>query len=230
MIKQKTPELGFYGRRVGKTLRPPQAARFKKMMPDVGIQFKDNEKINLKKLFNQDCDGYGLEIGFGGGEHLAWQAQHRPDFGFIGIEPFINGVSSLLHKMEEADIKNIRIYDDNIRPQLPHFPDNSFDVVYILFPDPWPKTRHHKRRIVCDYVLDHAARLLKKDGELRLASDIEDYVQWMLDHVNKRKDFKRDLYNEKMSQQRPADWPPTRYEQKAIKQGRAPTYLLFTRI
>ena len=171
--------------------------------------------------------GYWLEIGFGAGEHLAWQARAHPQIGFLGCEPFINGISTLLTEIDAGDIDNVRILPDDVRLILPHLPDASVGRCFILFPDPWPKRRHRDRRLVAPAMLDALARVLSDGAELRLASDHPDMVDWMLFQCRRHRDFEWTAKRPADWQQRPADWPPTRYETKALH-GR-PVFLAFRR-
>lgn len=170
-----------------------------------------------------------LEIGFGGGEHLAWQAAHNPTVGFIGCEPFINGVAKLLVAIEEQNLCNIRIRDDDAVDMLEALAPASIDRLFILHPDPWPKKRHHKRRFINDRNLNLMARALKPGSELRFASDIPHYVSWTLKHMAKRTDFTWTAQSPADWRQRPDDWPATRYGQKALREGRPPAHLRFVR-
>jgi tRNA (guanine-N7-)-methyltransferase len=177
-----------------------------------------------------DAKDIWLEIGFGGGEHLAWQAQHHPDVGLIGAEPFINGTAKLLSKIDDEAIANIRILPGDARPMLEKLPEASIGRAFLLFPDPWPKSRHHKRRFVQTWVLDELARVLKDGAEFRVASDIAGYVAWTLERVMPHPAFEWTAERPSDWRQRPGDWPQTRYEAKAIKAGRRPAYLTFRRI
>jgi tRNA (guanine-N7-)-methyltransferase len=166
-----------------------------------------------------------LEIGFGGGEHLAVQAECHPEISLIGCEVFEPGIASLLTHIERRHIDNIRIFADDARLMIAALPPSSIDRVFILFPDPWPKRRHEKRRLVSRETLDALAAIMTDGAELRLATDDGNYLSWMLEQVTDHPSFEwlargsRDWYN------RPKDWPPTRYEKKARAAGRAPTFL-----
>ena len=173
---------------------------------------------------------YALEIGFGGGEHLAQRAEKAPTIGFIGAEPFINGVAKLLTKLDASGLENVRIHVGDARPLMESLPTSALSSIYLLHPDPWPKARHHKRRIVSPWFFSEAARLLVSGGELRIASDIPDYIRWTLMHsrnepaIEWQASCRRDW--EKRDEQ---DWPVTRYEQKARREGRETTFLVFRR-
>ena len=166
-----------------------------------------------------------LEIGFGGGEHLAYQAERNPGVGIIGCEPYLNGIGEPLKQIETRKLKNIRLHGDDARPLIDALPDASLDRVFILYPDPWPKTRHHKRRIISTEFLTSLARVMKPGAELRLATDHADYATWMLERLLAHPDFK---WTAKSCDDWLKPWPdytPTRYEQKAL--AGKPTYLSF---
>jgi tRNA (guanine-N7-)-methyltransferase len=170
-----------------------------------------------------------LEIGFGGGEHLAAQAEANPHIGFIGSEVFLNGVAGALKEIDQRKLSNVRLFNDDVRLLLPALPDASLRRVFLMFPDPWPKTRHAKRRFIGPAMLSELARLLVDGGELRVASDHPVYVRWCLQHGPVHPDFVWPVTGPHDWQVRPTDGFPTRYEQKAIVAGRPPTYLRFVR-
>ena len=172
--------------------------------------------------------GYWLEIGFGAGEHLARQAKAHPEIGFLGCEPFVNGITTLLAEIESHDIQNVRVFPDDARLILPALPTASVGRCFILFPDPWPKRRHRDRRLVAPAMLDTLARVMADGAELRLGSDHPDMVDWMLLHCRRHPDFLWTAKHPQDWQQRPADWPPTRYEAKALHGG--PVFLTFQRV
>ena len=162
-------------------------------------------------------------------EHLAWQAHQNPNVGIIGCEPFINGIAKLLVAIEEQRLPNVRIFDGDARDLLPCFTDNSLAKAFLLYPDPWPKRRHHKRRFVNQRTLAEIHRCLQPDGILRVASDIPDYVRWTLFEVHKHGGFIWTAESPQDWRARPQDWPATRYEAKAMQEGRTPSYLEFRR-
>lgn len=169
-----------------------------------------------------------LEIGFGAGEHLAWQAGHNPDVGLIGCEPFVNGVAKCLAHLDRDGIRNVRLFDDDARFLAAALPAQSLDRVFILFPDPWPKLRHHKRRIVQRATLDRLAELMVPGAELRLATDDPSYLPWMIEHACLHPAFEWLARSPADWRERPDDWPPTRYERKMLA-GRRPTFLRLRR-
>ncbi len=218
----------LYGRRQDKPLKPRQARLMETLLPQVAAPDPAAGPVEPKELFPQ-TDEIWLEVGFGGGEHLAWQAAHNPDIGMIGAEPFVNGVGKMLGLIDDQKLGNIRIYSGDARPLLEALPVVSLTRLFVLHPDPWPKKRHHKRRMISPWFFAEAARLLKPGGELRVASDIRDYVRWTLMHAQNAPDFEWIAECADDWRRRPADWPQTRYEAKALKEGRAPAYLIFRR-
>lgn len=237
----------FYGRRSGKKLRRPRRTLIEKLLPLIEIAEPKSDKIiEPAALFAEQKKEIWLEIGFGGGEHLAEQAKKNSDIGIIGSEVFINGVASLLahlsgsyengiHSEDEAVLEkdrtdNVRIFPDDVRKLLPRLKEASFDRIFVLFPDPWPKKRHSERRFICKENLGIFARLLKDGGKLRIASDDVKYINWALMHTTSHSDFKWTAQKAADWRIRPDDGAETRYEAKAIQQGRKPVYLDFIRL
>ena len=166
-----------------------------------------------------------LEIGFGGGEHLAHQADCHPAIGFLGCEVFENGIAKLLAEIDRRGLANIRVFSDDARLLLAALPAASVDRVFILFPDPWPKERHKKRRLVSGETLDRLAAIMRGGAELRLATDDPDYLSWMLERVTRHPAFEWLARRPADWRERPADWPSTRYEEKARAAGRTAYFL-----
>lgn len=218
-----------FGRRKSKPLRKTQAEIHGRLLPKLVIDIDQRAPETLQQLFPDTVGSFVLEIGFGGGEHLFQCAISDPNTGFIGCEPFVNGMAKLLAKIDADAITNIRVYDEDAALLLKWLPKQSLTQVDLLYPDPWPKKRHHKRRFVNAENLEQIHRVLRPGGEFRFASDIEDYVQWTLDHVAKHGGF--ELKTSQPSQRQIAweGWVSTRYEKKAIGEGRKPTYLIFLR-
>lgn len=232
MTGPDTPDFGdkFFGRRAGQSLRHNHARLVADLLPALRLGNEPEILRNPVSLFGKPVREVWLEIGFGGGEHLAWQAAHNPDVGLIGAEPFINGVAKLLAQVEERQLDNIRILDDDIRPRLPQIGEATVARAFLLFPDPWPKARHHKRRFVNQSNLAQLHRILKPGAEFRVASDIDDYLRWTLREVYQHGGFQWQAETPDDWRQRPADWPQTRYEAKAVREGRTSAYLTFKRI
>jgi len=221
----------LYGRRIGRPLRPHRRGLVDKLLPSVEIAApRPGERIVPGGQFNRPYSAYWLEIGFGAGEHLAWQARCNPDVGFIGCEPYLNGVARLLADMGRGDLTNIRICRDDARLLLAGLPDASVTRIFILFPDPWPKRRHHKRRVVGPAAMPDLARVLADGAELRVATDDPDYKGWILQHVLATGKFDWLARRPFDWRHRPDDWPPTRYEKKAEKAGRNAAYFRFQRL
>jgi len=210
-------------------LRDRQDRLLRELLPQLEIQVPKDGALDLAELFPGKREVW-LEVGFGGGEHLAWQAEQNPDIGLIGCEPFINGTAKLLSKIDDRGFENIRVLAGDARPLLENLPDACVGRAFLLFPDPWPKTRHHKRRFVQPRVLDELARVLKGGAEFRVASDIPGYVAWTLERVMPHPDFEWTAECAADWRVRPQDWSETRYEAKAIRAGRRPAYLKFRRI
>jgi len=218
----------LYGRRQDKALKPRQARLMESSLPTLCLPFNEGQPVDLKVAFPNATE-YQLEIGFGGGEHLAWQARHHPTVGYIGAEPFINGVAKLLCQIEDKGLDNIRIHFGDARPLLEALPKASLTRLFVLHPDPWPKKRHYKRRMISPWFFQEASRILIPGGELRVTSDIPDYIRWTLMHARSASQFIWTAENMADWTQRPDDWPETRYAAKAEKEGRHPAYLTFKR-
>jgi tRNA (guanine-N7-)-methyltransferase len=218
----------FHGRRHGRRLRPGRARLLASGLDLVSVDLL-KASVSPPDLFAAPVAETWLEIGFGGGEHLAAQAAARPDVGFIGCEPFMNGVARLLTDIEAQDISNIRVHADDARDLLDVLPSASISRCFILFPDPWPKLRHHNRRMVSTQNLDALAHVLSDGAELRMASDHMEYIRWMLFHVLRHDAFEWVCEGPADWRERPADGTPTRYEQKALSRGDACVYLRFRR-
>jgi tRNA (guanine-N7-)-methyltransferase len=219
----------WYGRRQGHKLRPRRQALIDNRLPELQVTLPDNGILDPHTIFADPVRDLWLEVGFGDGEHLAAQARANPDIGFIGCEPFINGVANLLSLIEQDGLTNVRIYDDDARKLFAVLPDAVFGRLFALYTDPWPKKRHHRRRFISDDTVDDLIRLMKDGAELRLASDHMGYVGWMLEHLTRRPQLAWQAKTKHDWAQPPSDWVETRYEQKAKAKGLAPAYLCFTR-
>lgn len=185
--------------------------------------------LDPASLFAAPVADVWLEIGFGGGEHLAAQALAHPGIGMIGCEPYVNGVAALLARIEAENIANIRVLPSDARDLLDALPDARIGRAFVLFPDPWPKARHARRRLVAPEALGALARILKDGAELRLATDDPGHLRWMLEQTLRCADLRWTARGPGDWRTRPADWPATRYEEKAASQGRKSTYLSFVR-
>ncbi|HEV2512822.1 tRNA (guanine(46)-N(7))-methyltransferase TrmB [Bosea sp. (in: a-proteobacteria)] len=223
MTEQHDPDRAFFGRRKGKGLRQGQAERIAETLP--ALRLPEGQIQDLKALFPIPVEAVRLEIGFGGGEHLLARMRESPQIGFIGVEPFINGMAKFLAVIEQEGLRNIRLWDGDAALLLPQFPEGSIDAADLLYPDPWPKRRQRKRRFVSERTLSLLARVLRPGGRFRFASDIDDYVGWTLARLAASPDF--DWIDESADEWRQPypGWVRTRYEAKAIKAGRVPSYL-----
>lgn len=217
----------LYGRRAGHKLRTGQAALVEELLPQVAVP--ETGALDATALFGDDRP-LELEIGFGAGEHLAGQAAMRPDHGFIGCEPFLNGVVGALNHIRDDGLDNVRLHMGNAIEVLDRLPDASLDRLYLLHPDPWPKPRHAKRRMVNDGPLDMIAAKLKPGCEFRLGTDDPTYCRHAMMVMNRRRDFVWQAQSAADFLTRPADWPETRYERKARRQGHEVWYFRYVRV
>jgi tRNA (guanine-N7-)-methyltransferase len=222
------PRRNFHGRRQGRKLRAGRAALIETLLPQLTVALpEDGGALDPLTLFPRPAREVWVEIGFGAGEHLAWQAGHHPDVGIIGCEPYINGMSTLLAAVAGESLDMVRLWADDARPLLDRLPDGSISRIFLLFADPWPKARHSSRRFIQDATVADLARLLRDDGELRIATDDAPLLDWSLERVRRNPTFAWTAQGPGDWRERTEDWPPTRYEQKALH-GR-PYYLRFRR-
>ncbi|BBK40306.1 tRNA (guanine-N(7)-)-methyltransferase [Allostella vacuolata] len=211
----------LYGRRQGRRLRAGQQDVLAEGLETLGIDRPGpGSRVDPAGLFPPACSAFWLEVGFGAGEHLAWQAARHPDVGMLGAEPFVNGVVRLLAQVRRDGLRNVRVLPDDARALIDALPDASIERAFVLHPDPWPKVRHHKRRFVATENLDRLARVLVDGGLLRLATDDLDYLDWMLEHALSHPHFQWQASGPEAWRDRPEDWPVTRYEEKAVREGR----------
>jgi tRNA (guanine-N7-)-methyltransferase len=217
----------LYGRSSGHKLRPGQQQMIEELLPRIEVPAEG--EISSRRLFGVDRPLH-LEIGFGGGEHLAYRADLLPDHGFIGCEPFLNGVATALAQIREQKLANVRLWRGDALDVLRRVPDGSLSFVYMLHPDPWPKARHSKRRMVNDGPIDLIASRVQSGGELRIATDHPVYLEWAL-MVMQRHSHQFEWLAEKPADflERPGGWPETRYEAKARREGRRAYYLRYRR-
>lgn len=220
----------FFGRRKGKQLRERQAEGLEKLLPTLRLDLQSQPPANVADLFPRVVDAVRLEIGFGGGEHLVHRATETPSTGFIGVEPFVNSMAKLLSRVDELEIANIRVYDDDATEVLDWLPDASIDRIDLLYPDPWPKRKHWKRRFVSQVNLARFHRVLKPDGLFCFASDIDTYVNWTLIHCHDHGGFDWQARQSADWLTPFEGWPGTRYENKARREGRSSAYLTFRRV
>jgi tRNA (guanine-N7-)-methyltransferase len=222
-----SPSVGrVYGRRRGRRLTGQKAELLDNRLDALLVRVPEPPApLDPAALFDAVPLAVWLEIGFGGGEHLAAQAAAHPDIGFIGCEPFLNGVSNLLLLIETGGLRNVRILTEDARLLLAALPEASIGRQFLLFPDPWPKRRHEGRRFLARATLDLLARALADDGELRMATDHAGLGPWIEQQMESHRAFRLQC----RAQTRPEDWPSTRYEEKARRAGREALYLSYAR-
>lgn len=237
----ETPK--FYGRRQGRRIRKAKSTLLEAFLPKLSIS--NNQKLSKDSLFSYPVKQICLEIGFGNGEHLAGQALRNPENGYIGAEVFKNGVANLLSiitGIKEGDNlpekiellpkykDNIRIFSDDIRLLFKQIPDNFLDKIFVLFPDPWPKKRHADRRFINQENLKEISRILKKGGILRVATDHKIYKGWTLRQLHENPNFRWTARCGNDWKHEPRDWVQTKYQRKAIREGRRAVFLDFERL
>jgi tRNA (guanine-N7-)-methyltransferase len=219
----------FFGRRKGHRLRSHQAGLIDSLLPRLALDMGAPAPDDLAGLFPVPADAVRLEIGFGGGEYLAAQAQAHPRTGFIGCEPFVNGMAKALALIEARALANIRLHLGDAVALLDWLPPAALAGVDLVYPDPWPKRRHWKRRFVQERTIAEMARILAPGGEFRFVSDVPDYAAWTLARVLRSPDFE---WTAECADDWRRPWPgfvATRYEAKAVREGRVPCYLVFRR-
>jgi tRNA (guanine-N7-)-methyltransferase len=220
----------FFGRRKGHKLRAHQADLIAHLLPRLSLDITAPQPADLTALFDVPVDNVRLEIGFGGGEHLIAEARSFPDIGFIGCEPYVNGMAKILALIEASDVRNIRLFAGDASELLAFLPADSLARIDLIHPDPWPKRRHWKRRFVQDATIAAMARALVRGGEFRFVSDISDYCAWTLAHFMRESEF---LWTAERASDWREPWPNytmTRYGRKAEREGRTAAYLRFRKI
>ena len=225
------PKRILYGRRRGRKLRGTQQALLDDVVPGLEIALDDTRRlIDPGTLFARPVREVWLEVGFGAGEHLLEQAAANRDVGLIGCEPYVTGVVRMVRGLVDAKLDNIRLWRDDARLLIDRLDEASLSRVFVLFPDPWPKTRHHKRRFISAPVLERLAAVMRDDAELRVATDDRGYLVWILAHLRASAAFLWTAGGPSDWRHRPSDWPATRYERKALQDGRRCTYLRYRRL
>ncbi|MFN3658290.1 MAG: tRNA (guanosine(46)-N7)-methyltransferase TrmB [Pseudolabrys sp.] len=217
----------FFGRRKGHALKPRQAALFDTLLPRIGLDLAKPAPADLRSLFARAVDAVRLEIGFGGAEHLIAQAQANPNVGYIGSDAFLNGVAKALAAIDAHKLDNVLIHFGDASELVDWLPAGALARIDLLYPDPWPKRRHWKRRFVQDDSLKRLARILKRGGEFRFATDIASYADHVLMRVLRSADFE---WTAQTADDWRKAWPGfvrTRYEAKAVREGRTPAYFIF---
>lgn len=226
------PWRNFYGRTKGKSLRDSQKLwmeeDLEKLAPS-GVTWDENPdrtKVDMADWF-PGAKEYWLEIGFGGGEHMAHQAATYPDVGIVGCEPYVNGVAMAFGNLRKVGATNVKVHAGDARDMMDVIPDGALSKAFLLYPDPWPKARHHRRRFVTQEHLEPLAKALAQGAEFRIATDIEDYVRQALEEVLKTEQFDWIAQTDQDWKTPWDDWYSTRYEQKALRERRKPHYLTF---
>jgi tRNA (guanine-N7-)-methyltransferase len=230
MVPDQHSARAFFGRRQGHRLRPRQAHLIETLLPRLAIDLSRPAPGDLGVLFPQPTDQVVLEIGFGGGEAMIAQAKQQPRTGFLGTEPFVNGMAKALAAIESAALRNIRLHFDDAVSLIDWLPQSSLARIDLIHPDPWPKRRHWKRRFVQDEMVGRLARLLRANGELRFVTDVADYAAWTLQRLLRSDQF---VWTAQYADDWRKPWPgftPTRYHAKAAREGRAPCFLVFRRL
>jgi len=227
MFNRETNSFRTFGRAKGKPLSPAQRALMDKAFPKV--DFGPVVKAGENPIANINGDVW-FEVGFGGAEHLIWQAERNPDVTILGVEPFLNGVAKAVRGIVDRDLKNILLHRGDARDVLRLLPDNSLERVFVLFPDPWHKARHNKRRIINEAFIEELHRLIKPGGTFRFGSDIPHYVDWTLTRLKRHGGFDWPVSKQEQWRVRPNDWPSTRYLEKAIREGRSGHFFEFRRL
>jgi tRNA (guanine-N7-)-methyltransferase len=218
-----------YGRRLGKPLRGGRLDAIETLLPKLQFtpeMLPENATLDPATLFEKPYEQLWFEIGFGNGEHVAALMERHPSWAFIAAEPFINGMSAFLKDIAGKRHDHVRVLMDDALLVVDTLKDSCVDGFYVLNPDPWPKARHHKRRIISQPNLNRYARVLKPGGQLIMATDVDDLADWMRDEATAHPAF-RAAYDSRTA---PQDWIPTRYEQKGARAGRSQTYLIFERV
>ena len=224
-MTDSTPPLRSFGRIKARTLKPRQQGLIETLLPHLAVDV--TAPVDPAALFSS-AGGFVLEIGFGGGEHLCAQAGAHPDWGVLGVEPFLNGMGSCLRHVEEGNLQNVRLHLGDARDVMAHLPDACLDLVFILFPDPWPKTKHHKRRLIQKAFVAELARIVKPGGEVRFATDWANYAAWTLEAFLKEPRF---AWTAEAAADWRNPWPghvTTRYEAKGLGDCK-PVWLRFPR-
>ncbi|WP_448040099.1 tRNA (guanine(46)-N(7))-methyltransferase TrmB [Bradyrhizobium liaoningense] len=220
----------FFGRRKGHKLRQHQAGLIEQLLPHLALDIDGEAPEDARAIFAPAAEDVRLEIGFGGGEHLAAEATTFPATGFIGCEPYVNGMAKILAQIETANIGNIRLFAGDAAELLAWLPKDSLSRIDLIHPDPWPKRRHWKRRFVQDRTIAAMARVLRSGGEFRFVCDIDDYCAWTLSHLARSQDF---VWLAERADDFRQPWPGytmTRYGRKAAREGRKAAYLRFRRV
>ena len=225
----KSEDLRSFGRIRARKRSARQQRLLDELLSQYAIDLRDVEQGNLNLFFFPPPKDLWMEIGFGSAEHLIEQSKLYPDIGFIGSEPFEGGILKALSAIEIGNIQNVRLHNADVRPLLRILPKSSLGRIFIFFPDPWPKARHTKRRLFNPEFVNIVADVLKPGAELRVATDIRSYAEDIFEICSGHPSFVRQGWREDLFENPWPDWPGTRYQRKALKEGRTPLYLTFCR-
>jgi len=223
----------FYGRRMGRRLSTAKQDLLQHTLSLIALDpnwVNTSTDIHCANIFLQPRPSTLLEVGFGQGEHLLDFINSHPQWNVVGAEPFINGTAAVLSQLEPQHLNNVRLWSDDINLLLPKFAAQQFDQISVLFPDPWPKLRHHKRRIIQTAFIEQCVRVLKPQGKFIVATDHHDYLQWMIPILKAQSHLAPQFNWNNLPQHKPYSWPTTTFEAKAIAQGRMCHYLSFHKI
>lgn len=223
-------DLRSFGRKRGRKPSPRQQSLMATCLPRLRVDLARLGGTAVVDLFDVPVREVWLEVGFGGAEHLVYQAKNHPDVGLIGCEPFEDGVIKALTAIEEQKIANVRLHPDDVRPLLRALGPAALARVFVLFPDPWPKARHAKRRLISKTFLDGLARVMQPGAELRIATDIDSYARTVLEAAIPHSAFCWTASTAADWRTPWPDWPGTRYEAKALREGRRPMFFTFIRV
>ena len=217
----------LFGRKKGRTLSAAKKKILEKVFPKLRIYSDKKIGKNVFNEFSCEVNSFWLEVGFGNGEHINWQLEKNPNIAFFCSEPYLNGTANFLASLKEENYERIRILMEDGESLLNLLPSASISKTFILFPDPWPKKKHQKRRFINNHIIQKLSRVMKSNGELRIATDSSSYCAWILHFVLKSEEFVWQAKCKKDFLSKPEDWPMTRYEKKAILSGKSPIYLIF---
>jgi len=232
LSEDTAPQRRLHSRRRSRRLRSGRQRLVEELLPrlDLAVEGLAAGSLDPFGLFEPPVRAVWLEIGFGAGEHLAWQAERHPDVGFIGCEPYLAGVARLMGHIAERELRNVRIVRDDARLALHALAPASLERAFLLFPDPWPKARHADRRFLAAATVAAMARVLRDGALWRIASDHPVYQRWALERMGASADFRWLARGPEDWRNRPDDWPQTRYEAKALAEGRRPAFLAYARL
>jgi tRNA (guanine-N7-)-methyltransferase len=219
-------EIKSFSRRVGRKLRPGQKDLINDFLPTISLDLASKEFFDVESLFDRSIKGYELEIGFGSGEHMVARAIDSPQLGIIGCEPYLNGVAKAVSLIKSNNLSNLKIYSDDANHILDNVESTIFDRVLVLFPDPWPKKRHHNRRIINPTFLAKISRILKNEGKFIVATDHVEYARWILAELGENKAFTLEQHGDDL-RRFPNGWNKSKYHLKAEAQGLSPFYFEF---